>query len=328
MIIKILSQQDIKASVNMPQAIAAVREAFIQVSRGRAFVPQRIQVPVPARQGTSLFMPAYLESRGALGAKVVSVFPRNPDLGLPTIHAVVIVLDAETGRPESVLDGTYLTALRTGAASGLATDLMARPEARTLALFGAGVQGRTQIEAVRSVRNLDRLWVYDKDPERARALAKEYQETSPPLAVLVAETPSVAVREADIICTATTSATPVFEDADLKPGTHINGIGSYTPDAQEIPAETVLRAKIIVDSLHASLEEAGDLIIPLQQGCLSKEGIHGELGRVAGGEIPGRTSAGEITLFKSVGVAAQDVAVADLVCRAARERDLGTDVEI
>lgn len=328
MIIKILSQQDIKTSVDMLQAIAAVRKAFIQLSRGKACVPRRIQVPVETRLGTSLFMPAYLASSEALGAKVVSVFPRNPDMGLPTIHAVVIVLSAETGRPEAVMDGTYLTALRTGAATGLATDLMARSNARTAALFGAGVQGRTQIEAIRSVRNLDRLWVYDKDPERARALAGEYRGTSPSLSVLVAESPSQAVREADIICTATTSAAPVFEDADLKPGTHINGIGSYTPDTQEIPAGTVVRAKIVVDSLHASLEEAGDLIIPLQQGLLSKEGIHGELGQVAGGDIPGRTSAEEITFFKSVGVAVQDVAVADLVLRTARERGMGTDVEI
>lgn len=328
MTIKILSQQDIKTSVDMPQAIAAVRMAFIQLSRGEARVPQRIQVPVETQQGTSLFMPAYLALSNVLGAKVVSVFPRNPARGLPTIHAVVIVLSAETGRPEAVMDGTSLTALRTGAASGLATDLMARPDARTAALFGAGVQGRTQLEAVRSVRTLDRLWVYDKDPERASTLAEEYRGASPSFSVFVAETPSQAVREADIICTATTSAAPVFEDADLKPGAHINGIGSYTPEAQEIPAETVVRAKIVVDSLDACLEEAGDLIIPLKQGRLTKESIHGEIGQVAGGEIPGRTSAEEITFFKSVGIAVQDVAVADLVLRAAREQGLGTDVEI
>ena len=328
--LRILADADVRRAVTMAEAIQAVREAYIQLSAGQAVVPLRTPVEVEKRDAVTLFMPAYLAASDAMGAKIVSVFPGNPTLGLPLIHAVVVVVDAETGRPAAVMDGTYLTAMRTGAASGVATDLLARPKARVAAIFGAGAQARTQLEAVCTVRTLERVWVYDLAPEAAQAYVQEMAQRGQPIPadITVADTPAQAVCEADVICTATTSSRPVFDDADLKPGVHINGIGAYTPEMQEIPAETVARARVVVDSRSASLAEAGDLIVPLQAGLITEANIHGEIGEVAAGAIPGRQSDEEITFFKSVGVAVQDVAVADLILRRAAEHGLGVEVEL
>lgn len=328
--LRILSGADVRRAVTMAEAIQAVREAYVQLSAGQAVVPLRTPVEVEKRDAVTLFMPAYLAASDAMGAKIVSVFPGNPALGLPLIHAVVVVVDAETGRPAAVMDGTYLTALRTGAASGVATDLLARPEARVAAIFGAGAQARTQLEAICTVRTLERVWVYDLAPGAAHVYVQEMAQRGQPIPadIVVADTPAQAVCEADVICTATTSSRPVFDDADLRPGVHVNGIGAYTPEMQEIPAETVARARVVVDSRSASLAEAGDLIVPLQAGLITEANIHGEIGEVAAGTIRGRTSPSEVTFFKSVGVAVQDVAVAALILRRATERNLGVEVEL
>jgi alanine dehydrogenase len=325
--IRILSREDVCQALPMRQAIEAVKGAFAHLSAGQADVPLRVALEVPAHNGVTLFMPAYLTADDQMAVKIVSVFNDNPAKGLPLIHALVVVVDATTGEPAAVMDGTVLTALRTGAASGAATDLLARQEARTAAVFGAGAQGRTQLEAVCTVRPIRGAWVYDVVPQRAAAYADEMsQDLSLP--VRVAQTPAEAVRQADVICTATTSSSPVFEDADVRPGTHINAVGAYTPEMQEIPADTVLRARVVIDHREASLAEAGDLLIPLQQGLMTEAHIYAELGEIAAGRKPGRASSEEITLFKSVGVAVQDVAAAAAVLEAAQRLDLGTEVAL
>ncbi len=328
--LKILTRKDIQNAVTMAQAIHAVRQAFTQLSQGKAVAPLRTQVPVEDREGVVLFMPAFLPQLGSLGAKVVSVFPQNLRSGLSTIHAVVVLLDAETGCPTALLDGTYLTALRTGAASGVATDLLARHDSMVATIFGAGVQGRTQLEAVCTVRAITKVWIYDPSPDAARAYASEMQQRGDPIPqdISVAQTPAEALEEADIICTATSSMEPVFADEDLCPGVHINGIGSYTPEMQEVPSQTVVRSRVVVDSLSASLVEAGDLIIPLQDKMLEESDIHGEIGQVAAGEIPGRESDSEVTFFKSVGLAVQDVATATLALKRAKELNLGINIDL
>ncbi|MBS3784535.1 MAG: hypothetical protein KGY78_08825, partial [Anaerolineae bacterium] len=296
-------------------------------SEGEADVPLRTSLDVPQHNGVTLFMPAYLADDDAMAMKIVSVFNDNPDKGLPLIHAVVIVVDAETGAPDAVLDGTYLTALRTGAASGAATDVLARQDVRVAAIFGAGAQGRTQLEAVCAIRPIDQAWIYDIDREQARIAAEELSELLN-LSVEVADTPACAASRADVICTATTSSSPVLSDADVRPGTHINAIGAYTPDMQEIPPETILRAKVVIDHHEAALAEAGDLLIPIGEGVITVDHIHAELGEVITGGKAGRETAEEITLFKSVGVAVQDVAAAAAALKAAREMDLGTEVAL
>jgi len=325
--LRVLSREDVRRALPMHEAIEAMKRAFAQLSQGQAQVPLRVALPVEEHNGVTLFMPGYLAADDQMAVKIVSVFNDNPAKGMPLIHALVVVVDAMTGRPAAVMDGTYLTALRTGAASGAATDLLAREDAHVAAVFGAGAQGRTQLEAVRAVRPIRMAWVYDVDQERAAAYAEKMSRRLN-LPVRVAGSPSEAVREADVICTATTSSTPVFDDADVRPGTHINAIGAYTPQMQEIPVETVVRAKVVIDHREASLAEAGDLIIPLQQGLITKDHIWAELGEIVVRLKPGRTDPEEITLFKSVGVAVQDVAAAAAVLEAAERLGLGVEVPL
>jgi len=328
--LRVLRREDVQQAISMTQAIEAVKGAFAQLSGGRANVPLRTQLPVPQHDGVTLFMPAYLEETNSLAVKIVSVFPNNLDQGLPTIHALVIVVDAATGQPIAAVDGTYLTALRTGAASGAATDLLARSDAQQVAIFGAGTQGRTQLQAVCEVRQVAKVWVYDTVRARAEQYAAEMRQKGGkiPTNIEVADSPADAVAGADIICTATTSSTPVFHDASLKPGVHINGIGSYTPQMQEIDEATVARAKIVVGSRSACLAETGDLIIPLGKGLISESDIHAELGEIVLGWKPGREAEQEVTFFKSVGNAVQDAAVARLALLAATEKGLGIQVEL
>jgi alanine dehydrogenase len=325
--IHILSREDVRQALPMYQAIETVKGAFAQLSTGQADVPLRLALNVPRHNGVTLLMPAYLHTDEQMAVKIVSVFHENPAQGLPLIHALVVVVDATTGRPAAIMDGIYLTALRTGAASGAATDLLARQDTHIAAIFGAGAQGRTQLEAVCAVRPIQEAWIYDKEPERAAAYANEMSQRLS-LPVRVAETPAEAVHRADVICTATTSSSAVFEDADVQPGTHINAVGAYTPEMQEIPVETVLRAKVVIDHREASLAEAGDLLIPLKQGLITEDHIYAELGEIAAGLKPGRASPEEITLFKSVGVAVQDVAAAGAVLEAARRLNLGSEVAL
>ncbi len=326
----VLTRQDVKQAVSMGQAIEAVKDAFAQLSAGQATVPLRTQLSVPKHKGVTLFMPAYLEQTDSLALKIVSVFPDNAMRDLPTIHALVIVVHAATGQPIAALDGTYLTALRTGAASGAATEFLARADAQQVAIFGAGTQGRTQLRAVCEVRHITKVRVYDPVLSRALQYVTEMKEQGGaiPSDIAAAESPAAAVADADIICTATTSSTPVFHDRHLKPGAHINGIGSYTPEMQEIDPATVVRAKIVVGSRSACLAEAGDLIIPLRMGLISEDHIHAELGEVVLGSKPGRETQQEVTFFKSVGNAVQDAAVARLALISAAEKGLGTTIDL
>jgi alanine dehydrogenase len=327
--LRVLSKQDVQQAVLMREAIEIVKGAFAQLSARKAVVPLRTQLPVERHDGVTLFMPAYLSESDDLGVKIVSVFPGNLEMGLPTIFALVIVVEASTGRPLAVMDGTYLTALRTGAASGAATDLLARQDARVAAIFGAGVQGRTQLLAVCEVRDIERAWVYDTNPQTAERYAQEMAgEGRVPADLQVASSPAEAAHEADVICTATTSKTPVFADGDLKPGVHINAIGSFTPEMQEVPEQTVARARLVVGSREACLAETGDLIIPIRKGLITEDDIYAELGEIAAGIKPGRDSAEEITVFKSVGNAVQDVSVARAVLTRAETLGLGIEVEL
>ncbi len=320
--LRYLCASDVARCISMRDTIAAMRGAFIQLSSGAAVVPQRLSIDLEEKGAGGLFMPAYLPAAGLLGHKAVTIVPANTNRGLPLISALVLVADASNGLPLAVMDGAYLTALRTGAASGLATDLLAAPDASGVALIGAGRQGRTQLEAVCAVRPIQRVWVLDKDPGRAAEFARAQGQR---LAIDIQATANPdKIQLADIVCTATTSPTPVFDDQHLKSGAHINAVGSYTPRMQEIPAATVQRAKLVVDSRSACLAETGDLAIPLAAGQLSADHIYAEIGELAAGELAGRESRAEITLFKSVGNAVQDVAAARCILDTANRLNIGT----
>ena len=327
---RILSRTDVQRALSMKDAIAIVRDAFAQLSAGQATVPLRVSVPIQKHDGVTLFMPAYLHTSDALAVKIVSVHNQNPAKGLPLIHALVVVVDAATGKPLAAIEGGYLTALRTGAASGVSTDLLARRDARTAAIFGAGTQGRAQLLAIAAVRRLERIYVVDAVPASVDKFVREMRgELGVPADLRVALSLSEAVREADIICTATTSTRPVFNGNDIKPGVHISAIGAYKPQMQEIDETTLKRAsKIVIDHHEGALAEAGDLIIALKNGAIKASDIYAEIGEIAAGKKPGRERDEEITFFKSVGNAVQDASVARAIYDAAVKQNLGTEIEL
>lgn len=326
----VLTRSQVRELVSMADAIELMKTAFAELSAGRTVSPLRTVIPLPDREGDALFMPAYVPAMDALGLKSVNVFRRNLERGLPVIHAIVSLVDPETGQPTALMDGTYLTALRTGAVSGAAADLLARPESWVLAAIGAGAQGITQIAAVCAVRPIERVIAVDVNEQALERLRQQLHNDWPEIESRLETTTDAgaAVREADVICTATTSRTPVFRDEDVRPGTHISAVGAYTPEMQELPAETVARATVVVDAVDAALAEAGDLIIPLNDGLVTREHFARELGMVASGTAPGRTSDDEVTLFKSVGNAVQDVVVAKRAVERAWEMGVGTEVEL
>ena len=326
----ILTADDVRKALPMNEAIEAMKTAYASLSSGTAVVPLRTRLPIPNSEALSLFMPAFVNSQNgnALAIKVVSLFPTNPARGLAYIQAAVLVFEADTGRAIALLEGSSLTAIRTGAAGGAAIDLLARPDSKIVAIFGAGAQGRTQLEAACTARKIETAFIYDANPDKAQAFAAEMNGKGPiPRDLRVAGSASEAVEHADILCTATTSLRPVFRDQDVRTGTHISAVGSYRPDMQEVPAETLKRAKVFVDSRSASLEEAGDLIQPMQARLFDESHICGELGEVVLGRIHGRQSQEEITYFKSVGIAVQDALAAQVALTNARKLNIGREVD-
>jgi alanine dehydrogenase len=327
----ILTKEDVQNALPMSEMIAVTKDAYSSLSAGDAVVPQRIHLSIPAHQGMSLFMPAYLrhQSIDVLAVKTASVFVNNTDRDLPLIHAVVLVLEADTGRPLALLEGGSLTAIRTGAASGAATDLLARENCKVAAIFGAGVQGRTQLEAICTVRHIEKILVFDLRPEVVKTFIAEMAGHGPiPEDIQPAKDPREAVSQADVICCATSSSKPVFDDQFLKPGVHINGVGSYTPQMQEIPPQTVARAALFVDLRSAALSESGDIIQAIKDGFIDEHHIQAELGEIVNGDQPGRVNEHQITFFKSVGIAVQDAAAAHLALDNARKMGLGQEVQL
>jgi alanine dehydrogenase len=324
-----LSRSDLRELVPMGDAVDLMKIAFRELSAKRARAPLRSVLEVNDEPSIMLMMPGYVPSEEALGFKVVSFFSGNPEHDLPAIHAMVCLIDPGTGMPLGVLEGAYVTALRTGAVSGAATDLLAREESSVVAIIGPGVQGTTQAAAVCAVRPIDRIIAVGRSVDRLNRYRSTLEQYWPTLApMLETTTDPAAIREADVICTATTAKSPVFYDRDVKPGTHINAIGAFTPEMQEVPPETVARATVVVDDVSAALAEAGDLIKPLKSGLIDENHFTRELGQVVDGTALGRSGEQEITLFKSVGNAVQDVVVARFAIDRAKARGLGVNLEL
>lgn len=317
--IRILTSDDVKAALPMPKAIEIMKHAFGQLSTGMATVPLRSKIS--SDKGDTLLMSAFLRGSQDLGVKIVSIYKDNPSQGIPTVTAVVIALDPQTGQPRALIEGDSLTAIRTGATGGLASELLARPNAETVALFGAGVQARAQLQGVIAVRSITQVNLFDPSPSMSQRLADEIATWEAAPAVNLVSNSKEAIQDADIIITATTSSKPVFDGHGLKAGTHITGVGSYTPQMQEVDETTVRRSRIVVDSRDACLAEAGDLIIP-------KATIDAELGEIINGIKPGRHSDEEITFFKTVGVAVEDAAAAAAILTEAEKNELGTVIEV
>ena len=322
---RILTGAEVRQALPMTAAIAAVREAYRAISTGAVEAPIRGVVPVP--NGVLLSMPAYVTGAQISSVKLVNFYGGNPERGLPAIHGVVVVFDADTGQPQAVMDASSVTALRTGAASGVASDCLARPDARVLALLGAGAQAPTQAAAVCAVRPIEEIRIFSLvgAEELAERLRAQHGEG---MRIVLTESAAAAVSSANIICTVTTSFTPLFAATDLAPGTHLNGIGSFTPEMQEIGADVVQAASVFVDHRESIWEEAGDLILARASGHFAEEDIRAEIGEVIAGLAPGRQSDEELTFFKSVGHAAQDALAAATIVARAEEQDLGQEVAL
>jgi len=304
-----------------------VEKAFAELASGTAVLPLRINLFT--QEGLGLYMPAYLKEMGALACKVVTSYVNNPAKHhLPTIMGKVLLQDPETGDVICIMDGGYLTAVRTGAASGVATRYLAREDrGQKVGIFGAGAQARTQLWAMTVARDVAKAYVYDVHDE---AVSRFIAEMTSKLQVDIARatSPEQILEEADIICTASSSPTPLFDGSKVREGTHINSVGSHTPKAREMDTAIIKRSKVIADSYDACLREAGDIMIPIQEGAIDKSHLYAELGEVIIGKKSGRADAREITLFKYNGLAIQDVAAAKLVYDKAVPAGIGTSVEL
>lgn len=326
----ILSREEIEPLISMSQTIDIMKQAFMEYASHKTKVPVRTPISVEKKKGQALFMPAYLEETEGLGLKVVTVFPENHKKGQPTIYGVILLNDVETGKPLALMDASYITALRTGAVSGLATAYLAKQDAKVVTVFGAGKQARTQLEAVCAVREIERVHIFDYDHKAALVYKQDMEKVLPRIQidVLKEQDKNGAVTESDIIITATTSKEPVFDGRYLEPGTHINAVGSFRSDMQEVDSITLQKSKIIVDSLQAVLDEAGDIIIPLSKKVIQQNDIMGELGDIFLNNTEGRINDEEITYFKSVGLAIQDISVGKYIYDQAKTHNIGQEIEL
>lgn len=323
----ILNSSELQALLEIPEVITVIEQAFLELSRGRCVIPPRFSLEVADRQGLVLYMPCYMGEGGTLGIKVVSVYTSNPKRNLPTVIAAYLLLDADTGSPLAFMDGVYITAIRTAATSAVATKYLARRDSRTLGIFGAGVQGRFHLWALLSILAFEEVRVYDLNMEKARELAGEMQERHR-VPVMVAPSPQKLVEASDVIVTATTSLVPVFEGRDLRPGTHVNAIGAFTPVTREVDSDAILQSRVVVDSYQGAWTEAGDILIPLNEGIIGRDHVKAELAEVVAGEKKVRLSPEDITLFKSVGLAIEDAATAKLAYEKALQMGIGQKISL
>lgn len=327
----ILSRHDVEQLLTMADALTAVEEGFRQLALGAVAMPQRNATPIAPHNGLHLAMPAYVGGAiDALTIKVVTVYGDNPRIhNLPMIQGALMVHDAQTGQLLALMDAEHLTAMRTGAASGVATKYLAREDAETVTLFGAGALGPGQLAAVCAVRPIKRAYLITRTGEKD---AEFCSQMSTELGIPIHAThggpldAQHAVEQADIICTATNSATPLFDGNWVKPGTHINAVGAYTAKMRELDTTTVRNSRVFVDRHEAAQAEAGDICMPIAAGELTYDHVAGELGQVITDEVAGRTNAQEITFFKSVGLAMQDAVTAKQLYLAAVAQGLGTEV--
>lgn len=309
-----LDGSEVERLLDLDRLVDAVADAMADLSAGRASVPERVAAVVGGEDAFLGAMPAFLPGRATLAAKLVTVFPHNRDL--PSHHALVCVFDPATGAPRAVMDGGYLTAVRTAAGSRLSVRLLAREDARVLAVIGTGVQARSHLAAMLREREWDEVRVAGRDPERARAVAGEF-------GAVACESYEEAVRGAEVVCATTHASEPVVRRAWLEPGTHVTSVG-FNPDGREVDGEVVRDALVVVESRAAALAPfpagSSDLLLPISEGLITPDHVHAEIGELVLGTRPGRTDPDQITFYKSVGVAAQDAAAASLVLEAAEAR--------
>lgn len=323
----VLSEKEVRRLIDIEELIDALERAHVQFSTGKAVMPVRQVVPLPEIKGRITSMPAYLGEDHALGMKVVTFFQGNANTNLPAILATIQLYSAATGKLAAIMDGTYITAIRTACASAVATKVLANSKTPVLGVLGAGVQADSHIRALCKVRGIKSIKVYSPSGKSGRKL-KEELEPEIKIRIEPVKSAEEVVRDADLLVTATTAKEPILNFAWIKPGAHINAVGSHRPDLREIDAATMKRAKVFVDSRAAIMAECGDVLLAIKEGAITESHASAEIGEVLAGKKSGRTKPEEITLYKSVGIAIQDVAAAQLVYRKALEEKAGVRVEI
>lgn len=327
MSVLLLDDGDVRRLLPMAACMDVMAQALGALARGEAILPLRPILPLPDRRGALAMMPAWLESPPALGLKVISYFPANLGTAQDTHQGAVLLFDTSNGRLLAILDATSITAIRTAAVSGVATRLLARPEARTLALLGSGVQAQTHLAAMLEARPGLRVRVWSRDRDRVAAFIRGAAARFG-CDVEAAASARDAVHEADVVCTVTSAREPVLEGVWLAPGTHVNAVGSSIRSARELDTAAVVRSRMFVDRRESAAAEAGDFIIPKQEGAIGDDHIVGELGELLLDRIPGRRNATEITLFKSLGLAVEDLAAAHHIYQQALATGAGTRLDL
>lgn len=326
MALLIISQAEVTQLLPMDKCIALMRDAFASFSRGEAILPLRPVMKLPDERGVLAMMPAYVASNQTLAVKVITVFPKNLETPFDSHQGAVLLFDEKDGRLIALMDAGEITSIRTAAASAVATDLLARTDAHDLAILGSGVEARTHLEAMIAVRRISRVRVWSRRSKRAADFAKRESERHG-ITIEVFTEVAAAVSEADLICTTTGAREPVLFGKWIAPGAHVNAVGSATPWMRELDTAAVVDSRLFVDSFESATSEAGDFLIPKKEGAVTDNHIMGEIGDLLLKRVAGRTSDSEITLFKSLGIAVQDVAAGRHVYEKALEFGIGTSIE-
>jgi len=320
-----LSQDEVAALLPMQTAIDVVRRAMIEVSARRCDLPLRTAVPVGGDNKMGV-MPGAMQNPACFGVKLISLFPENAARGLSSHRGAFMLFEAETGGPLALMDASLLTALRTAAASGVATDVLARKDATRLTLIGYGEQAQHHLDAMCAVREITEFTVAGRNSQKAEAFCTAAQTRHPGLAFKCTADIAGSVAQADIICTTTAASEPVLHFADIAQGCHVNVVGSSIPTKREVDVAFVQQSSIWVDYLPSTLAQAGEVIDAIAKGEIVADDLRGEIGALLSGDVPGRTSDAEITAYRSLGVAAQDLAAAHYIYEQAKKKGMGTPV--
>jgi len=313
-----IGADEINTHLPMDKAIEIVRDVMIRVSEGKAELPLRTVMDIDGTNKLGV-MPGALKDPSLYGVKVLSLFPGNPAKGLSSHIGAVLMFDMETGKPAAFLDADAITAIRTAAATAAATDALARKDATSLTIIGTGEQAETHLQAINEVRDLKTVTFVGRSTEKAEKLIRHVEENYPHIQFKASEDAESAVTDADIVCTVTSSATVILNGSWINPGTHVNAVGASVPVMQEIDEEMVLKSRLYVDYKPSALAQAKEIITALETGAMSEDHILGEIGDLYKGDLPGREKDEEITLYRSLGIAAQDLACADFVMKAVQK---------
>lgn len=323
----VLKKADVEKVLTMKDTIEAMRHCFLQLSQNQAILPLRTAINIPGKEAVSLFMPAFLSKEQQLGIKIVSSFPMNRQHNIPSINGAILLLNSETGEPKALIEASLLTALRTGAASGLATEVLSKKDATKLAIIGSGIQAITQLEAILTVRDISDVNIFSRNTENAKNFSAAMQDKFKSVNFHVCDTVEKATKNAEIICTATNATLPLIYSDDLKDECHINAIGSHSKEMKEIDISVIRQAKIIVDQRTAAIAEAGEIIDGLENNVIKPTDLI-ELGDILNKPNEQHQLKQKITLFKSVGLAIQDLAAAEKALELAMNKEIGTIIDL